>query len=386
MMWGDMATISLQAIYLRTQSGDFELSEPRIGLSVTQRKLLSLLDGSTSLGLITHGSKLEIHRVERDAARLLDLGLVKSTSESAREQAPPIVVPTVEHSHKVTPVEAPANWAPSSSTAYRPAKTLRYIALATGCVIVLGTVTWLAMRKEPSKSIQQPKEAVTERLTPRPIEPTPNTEADRETIEVVSSPPPKTIVAPVVNQPSSKEVKEKTLPPGTTAITPKASPAQPAVQTATGQTAQPSSALPAATQTKTQASTQAAETARPVVQQATPQLVPATPVEPPPTQIAKASPTIAPAETPRPAYVTLTPTYREQPEFPRDAIYSGVNTGRVVARMNIDANGNVIRVDILESEPKRVFDRAVQRALLRWKFQATGEPRVADTEVAFTRN
>lgn len=382
-----MATISLQAIYLRTQSGDFELSEPRIGLSVTQRKLLSLLDGNTSLGLITHGSKLEIHRVERDAARLLDLGLVKSTSESAREQAPPIVVPTVEHSHKVTPVEAPANWVPSASTTYRPAKTLRYAALATGCIVVLGTViTWLVMRKEPSKPIQQPKEVIAERLTPSLTEPTPTTEAHRETIEVVGTPPPKTITAPVVNQPISKEVKEKTPLPGPTATTPKTSPTQPTVQTATGQTAQPSSALPAATQTKTQTSTQAAETTRPVVQQATPQPTPSTPVEPPPTQIAKASPTITPAETPRSAYVTLTPTYREQPEFPREAIYSGVNSGRVVARMNIDANGNVNRVDILESEPKRVFDRAVQRALLRWKFQATGEPRVADTEVAFTRN
>ena len=51
--------------------------------------------------------------------------------------------------------------------------------------------------------------------------------------------------------------------------------------------------------------------------------------------------------------------------------------------MRVDADGNVTAVDIVESNPARIFDRAVTRALLQWKFEATGSPRTVDHELEF---
>ena len=74
---------------------------------------------------------------------------------------------------------------------------------------------------------------------------------------------------------------------------------------------------------------------------------------------------------------------REEPAFPREAIQQGVKEGRVTARMYVDAKGGVTRVDILSAEPRRVFDRSVQRALSQWRFDTGAEGRTVDTEVVF---
>jgi periplasmic protein TonB len=73
---------------------------------------------------------------------------------------------------------------------------------------------------------------------------------------------------------------------------------------------------------------------------------------------------------------------RVDPVFPRDAT---VDQGTVKARLRIDAQGGVAGVDITESVPPRVFDRAVRSALSRWRFEATGEPFTANTELVFRR-
>ncbi|MDP1108495.1 TonB family protein, partial [Klebsiella pneumoniae] len=46
-----------------------------------------------------------------------------------------------------------------------------------------------------------------------------------------------------------------------------------------------------------------------------------------------------------------------------------ISTGVVKAKLSIDANGSVTDVEILEAEPKRVFDRAVKAALMVWMFE-----------------
>ena len=74
---------------------------------------------------------------------------------------------------------------------------------------------------------------------------------------------------------------------------------------------------------------------------------------------------------------------REQPAFPREALRAGIESGTVRARVTINAAGEVTNVARLQSQPARVFDRAVQQALGRWKFNTGADGRTLDTEVGF---
>ncbi len=76
---------------------------------------------------------------------------------------------------------------------------------------------------------------------------------------------------------------------------------------------------------------------------------------------------------------------RVDPDFPREAVQSGVDKGNVKARMTLDETGAVTRVEVLEATPRRIFDRAVVRALSQWKFDEGAAGRTVDTEVDFRR-
>jgi len=73
------------------------------------------------------------------------------------------------------------------------------------------------------------------------------------------------------------------------------------------------------------------------------------------------------------------------PEFPREAAVAGVDKGMVKARMTIDATGEVTRVEVLEAQPRRVFDRAVVKTLSLWRFNSGNSGRVVEIDVNFTR-
>lgn len=70
------------------------------------------------------------------------------------------------------------------------------------------------------------------------------------------------------------------------------------------------------------------------------------------------------------------------PEFPSEASKKGITTGVVKAKLVIEADGKVSDVEILEAEPKRVFDRAVKAALMEWKFEA-GEKGTHEVKLVF---
>jgi len=113
-----------------------------------------------------------------------------------------------------------------------------------------------------------------------------------------------------------------------------------------------------------------------------------TPVAPPPRPaapadnvVAKAAPTSA---APAPS-AAVSPVSRVAPDFPREAIRSGIDSGNVKARLAIDAGGNVTGVQIIESRPARVFDRTVRETLAKWKFNPGTDGRSYDTEVDFKR-
>jgi TonB family protein len=109
--------------------------------------------------------------------------------------------------------------------------------------------------------------------------------------------------------------------------------------------------------------------------------IPASKTAPGDNVVAKA----APSSAPTPAMTAATPISREAPDFPREAIRTGVDAGAVRARLSIDAAGNVTNVQIVEARPARVFDRSVRETLARWKFNAGSDGRSYDTEVEFKR-
>ena len=74
----------------------------------------------------------------------------------------------------------------------------------------------------------------------------------------------------------------------------------------------------------------------------------------------------------------------DEPSYPREAIRAGVAKGRVVARLQIDEKGNTTEVNIIVSEPPRVFDKVVRAALEGWKFKAEGERYVGEVEINFS--
>jgi len=73
------------------------------------------------------------------------------------------------------------------------------------------------------------------------------------------------------------------------------------------------------------------------------------------------------------------------PEFPREAVVAGIEKGVVKARMTIDGSGEVTRVEVLEANPRRVFDRAVVKTLSQWRFNAGSGGRVVEIDVNFSR-
>ena len=62
------------------------------------------------------------------------------------------------------------------------------------------------------------------------------------------------------------------------------------------------------------------------------------------------------------------PIVRIDPQWPREALVKGIE-GYVVVEVTIGADGSVKDVRVIQSEPKRMFDRNVIRAVLKWKFK-----------------
>lgn len=71
------------------------------------------------------------------------------------------------------------------------------------------------------------------------------------------------------------------------------------------------------------------------------------------------------------------------PEFPAEAARQSISAGSVRAKMSIDPDGKVSGVEILEAEPRRVFDKAVTRALMDWKFEPSGEKQTHEVKLVF---
>lgn len=67
------------------------------------------------------------------------------------------------------------------------------------------------------------------------------------------------------------------------------------------------------------------------------------------------------------------PMVRPNPKYPPRALQAGIE-GYVILDVTIDADGSVSAVSVIESKPKRLFDREAIRAMKRWKFR----PKIVD--------
>ncbi len=71
------------------------------------------------------------------------------------------------------------------------------------------------------------------------------------------------------------------------------------------------------------------------------------------------------------------------PEYPSEAARKNISAGSVRAKLNIAGDGKVAGVDIVEAEPKRVFDRAAIDALSQWRFEGTGATQTHEVKLVF---
>jgi TonB family protein len=79
----------------------------------------------------------------------------------------------------------------------------------------------------------------------------------------------------------------------------------------------------------------------------------------------------------------LRPIDRPQPQFPASAAKDGVRDGRVLAQVTVNSDGRIGRVDIIEAQPRNVFDGEVRRVLANWRYEAPGEARRTTVEFRF---
>ncbi|MGF1683142.1 energy transducer TonB [Photobacterium makurazakiensis] len=67
------------------------------------------------------------------------------------------------------------------------------------------------------------------------------------------------------------------------------------------------------------------------------------------------------------------PLYRVEPRYPSRAMKQGAE-GYVVMSFTIDTQGRPTDINVIEAQPRRLFEREAMRALKKWKYQ----PKVVD--------
>ncbi|MBK7333595.1 MAG: TonB family protein [Betaproteobacteria bacterium] len=411
----------------RTATGDAELAAPRHGLAIAQRRLLSFLDQPLGIDELVRRPGVIPERLERDLSRLVENGLVEihrpavptapaARSSTARTAPGARASPMGPASRRGAPgppstaglsTSAPSGGAGPGAPVVIGRKVRRGRALAVGFLALataLAAIWYFAAPETPGTASTPAGPApATTRAAPGasvaavpPVTSTALPAEPTKTLGAAELPPLRPSVSPAQGLPPSPvppvqpvaAAQQDLRPSGPTAggvavPAPAATPAQdPARSPEPTAGALPvASASPDPAPVATAANPVPARTPAPAVVAANVPAPPATST-PAPVQIAAASPSVLPSRAqPR----ALVPLSRESPAFPREALAAGVDKGVVRARLSIDASGRVASVEIVDSQPRRVFDRAVSRTLSRWTYEPGAPGRTTDVEIAFNR-
>jgi TonB family protein len=66
------------------------------------------------------------------------------------------------------------------------------------------------------------------------------------------------------------------------------------------------------------------------------------------------------------------PTHRIEPKYPIKAAEAGTE-GSVVLKFNVEADGSVSHVEVVNAKPAYVFDKSAVTALKQWRYKETGK-------------
>jgi protein TonB len=375
---GRIAIVDSTTLLRRTPAGDAELALPASGLSLMQRRILTLLDGPVRAGDLALGQDLATDRVCREASRLVHLGLAAVDSP---------VVEAATH--------------PSAATVVRlgaPRLARRRLVAMLG--VAAGALAWVgwhyAAQPAPPAASRTRASPALEARAPAPAAPEPAVIATRvlrgEPADRNRDAPkePRQVAAKVAVPAAAADATRTPLTEPHAAVTP---PAPAPVPVAAPAIAAPSPSAPPAATTPAATDMSPEAASRPSAHSPADNPAQLAPAEPPveapraalpPIEAPRAAPAIEPVRAAAPS--PLVPVMREAPEFPREATAQGVDRGTVKARVTVDAQGRVASVDILDAAPHRVFDRAVRNALARWQFEPGPNGRTTTVDVVFKRD
>ena len=372
-----MSTLDSAAVWSATPLAFDEKKIGAAGLSVRQRKLLTLLSQPASLPELAQNIALPVEDVQAALERFAKLGFAQSSDE----------VP-------LSPMQTQLR---STSTVAAPSRMPMMIGVAVAAVVAIGAGAWL-LRGSGSSATPAPVATAAKAQPPTATGPNdttdnglpgPATKAATPATPATPTATPSPVTATAVNAPTKAVPAEPARPVLASPTTPAAALAPP-TKAATTSTVAPatSSAAVAPTVIAPVAPALTLATALPSVPAAQPAAAP-TVAAPTATPVAAATQVAAaPAASP-PAAARPTPAAREiklvnrvEPTFPRGF---EAEKGTVRARLQVDARGAVTGVDIVEANPPRVFDRTVRTALQQWRYEPTGEAFSVIAEINFSR-
>lgn len=418
---------SLHAVLEPTERGREELRQPRLGLSLSQRKLLLLLDGTRTLRAIADGEPaLNAERVVGGAMRLDVLGLTAvrtgqlpavghGWSEPARSDAIGAAPPEPTTSRDARRVDAGtgrnADRSPSLRRGVGILVSLAFGAVVAGLLVMRpwsgdaapeAASTPVPPHGKASAALRVPA-AVPPAVVAAPTEVQPvaaPAAATRSPVEpsVASIPGPREVAREPVSAvtaaaPGTERAGARTRTPSPPAVAsrPESARSAGAVPRAVPADPRPASALRSITgaaATTDELSPAAPSLGLPPPTVSTPPAVPAradADKGPGPAASGVASP-VAPvvggAVAARPP--PLQPLQRVLPDFPPEAYREGLEGATLRARLHVAPDGGVQRVEISGTTLReRMFERSARDALARWRFPAGSGDRVYDTEVVF---
>jgi protein TonB len=107
-----------------------------------------------------------------------------------------------------------------------------------------------------------------------------------------------------------------------------------------------------------------------------PEPVAAAPANPPP------RPQPSAPSRPAPSSGELVAVNAPQPVYPPEARRLRTS-GEVTVSFTVNADGSVSNVDVLNARPRGVFERNVQNAVRKWRFQPTNGPQSVTRTFSF---